>query len=70
MRAGEIPITIPKSEHITELPKELDEMNVESMEELDVRTLLAEPTEFIREGEYLENLLDYLLGNDDLLDEL
>ena len=70
MRAGEIPITIPKLEQVTQLSKELDEMNVESTEELDVETSLAEPMEFIREGEYSENLLDCLLGNDDLLDEL
>ena len=44
-------------------------MVAELIEELDVEGLLAEPTEFIKEGEYSENLLDDLLNNDDLLDE-
>ena len=39
-------------------------------EELDIEALWAEPTEFIREDEYSENMLDDLLNNDDLLDDL
>ena len=50
--------------------KDLDKIVVELTKELNVEALLAKPTEFIRECEYLENLLDDLLNNDDLLDEL
>ena len=64
------PITTPKLEQATELPKNFDKMVAEPIEELDVKALLAEPIELIREGEYLENLLDDLLNNDDLFDEL
>ena len=39
-------------------------------EELDIEALLAKSTEFIREGEYSENMLNDLLNNDDLLDDL
>ena len=31
--------------------------------------MLTKPTKFIKEDEYLENLLDDLLNNDDILDE-
>ena len=41
-----------------------------AVEELDVKDLLVEPTEFIREAEYSKNLLDDLLNNDDLLGDL
>ena len=64
------PVTTPKLEQATELPKNFDKMVAEPIEELDVKALLAEPIKFIREGEYPENLLDDLLDNDDLLDEL
>ena len=40
------------------------------IKKLDVEALLVEPTEFVQEGEYSETLLDYLLNNDDLLDDL
>ena len=63
-------ITTPKLERAIELSEHLDKMVVDPTEELDVKALLVEPTKFIREGEYLENLLDDLLSNDDLLDEL
>ena len=36
----------------------------------DLDKMVAESTEFIKKGEYLENLLDDLLNHDDLLDEL
>ena len=52
------------------MSKDLDKMVVEPIEELNVEALLAEPKEFIRESEYLKNLLDDLLNNDDLLDDL
>ena len=45
-------------------------MATEPSEEFDVKALLAEPIEFIRENEYFENMLDDLLNNNDLLDEL
>lgn len=44
-------------------------MVAERIEELDVEAFLVEPTEFIREDEYLENLLDGLLNNNDVLDK-
>ena len=62
--------TTPKPEQVIELSIDLDKMVAELTEELDVEALLAEPTEFIRENEYSENLLDDLLNNDDLLDKL
>ena len=40
------------------------------IKKLDLEALLAEPTEFVQEGKYSETLLDYLLNNDDLLDDL
>ena len=64
------PITTLKIKQAIELSKELDKMAAEPTEKLDVEALLAEPTEFIREGEYLENMLDDFLNNDDLLDDL
>ena len=64
------PITNLKIKQAIELSKELDKMVAELTEKLDVEALLAEPTEFIREGEYLENMLDDFLNNDDLLDDL
>ena len=63
------PITTPKPTQTIELSKELNKMVAELTEELDVEDLLAEPTKFIREGEYLKNMLDDLLNNDDLLDD-
>ena len=52
------------------MSKELNKIVVEPTKELDIEALLAEPTEFIHESEYSENLLDDLLNNDDLLDNL
>ena len=64
------PINAPKLAQANELSRELNKMVAEATEELDVEALLAKPIEFIREGEYSENLLDDLLNNDDLLDDL
>ena len=58
-----------KIERTTELSKDLVKMVAELIEELNVKALLAEPIEFIRECEYSENMLDDLLNNDDLLDK-
>ena len=63
------PTTILNPEQVTELSKDLDKIVAKLMEELDVEALLAEPTEFIKEDEYSENLLDDFLNNNDLLDE-
>ena len=46
------PINAPKSAQATELSRELNKMVAEPTEELDVATLLAKPTKFIREDEY------------------
>ena len=45
-------ITTPKSEQATKLSNDLDKMVAKLIKELDVETLLIEPIEFIREGEY------------------
>ena len=63
-------INSPKPEQATELSKELHKMVAKPTKELNVEAILAKPTEFIREGEYSENLLDNLLNNDNLLDDL
>ena len=63
-------INAPKPAQATELPRELNKMVAEPMEELDVEALLAESTEFIHEGEYSKNLPDDQLNNDDLLYDL
>ena len=63
------PTTAPKLEPITKLSRDLDKMVAKPTDKLDVEALLAEPIEFIREGEYSENLLDDLLNNDDILDD-
>ena len=63
-------VTTSKLEQATELSKELDKIVVKPIEELDIEDLLAEPTEFVRKGEYSKNLLHDLLNNDDLLDDL
>ena len=63
------PITTPKPEQATKLSKDLDKIVAEPMEELDIEALLTKLIGFIRQNEYLENLLDDLLNNDDPLDE-
>ena len=64
------PTNTTKPVQATYLSRELNKMVAESTYGLDVEVLLAEPTEFIREGEYSENILDDLLNNNDLLDDL
>ena len=64
------PTTTPKLEQVIELSGDLDKMVAKSTEEFDVEAPLAKPTKFVIEEEYLENLLDDLLVNDEILDEL
>ena len=65
-----MPTITTKLELITELSKDLDQMVAKQTDELVVEALLAKAIKFILEGEYLENLLDDLLNNNDLLDKL
>ena len=63
-------IITPKLKPIIELSRDLDKIVAELTDEFDVEALLAERSEFIREDEYSENLLDDLHNTDDLLNEL
>ena len=49
--------------------KDLDKIVAKPTYELDVKAVLVEPTEFIREDKYSKNILDDLLNHDNLSDE-
>ena len=60
---------LPKLEPIIGLSEDQDKIITEWIDDLNMEAMLTKPTKFIREDEYLENLLDDLLNNDDILDE-